>query len=139
VLTNERMAAIQAGLKPEEQGRFKAQVRREQEKLVEIGQQHLALQALLMGVPDALPKPSGRRKRTQGGSRLMTGPEVAEAERKARERLARQALKGKAIETVRDEDITVTNKVELLIASTSRSTTSLASIIRKRSHSIMVD
>jgi hypothetical protein len=69
----------------------------------------------------------------------MTGPEVAEAERKARERLARQALKSKAIETVRDEDITVTDKVELLIASTSRSTTPLASIIRKRSHSIMVD
>jgi hypothetical protein len=139
VSTDERMAAIRAGLKPEERGRFEAQVRREQEKLIEIGQQHLALQALPMGVPDALPKPSGRRKRTQGGSRLMTGPEAAEAERKARERLARQALKGKAIETVRDEDITVTDKVELLIASTSRPTTPLVSIIRKRSHSIMAD
>jgi hypothetical protein len=69
----------------------------------------------------------------------MTGPEVAEAERKARERLARQALKGKAIETVRDEDITVIDKVELVIVTTLRPTTPPASIIRKRSHSIMVD
>jgi hypothetical protein len=92
-----------------------------------------------MGVLDALLEPLGRQKRTQGGSCLITGLEVAEAERKARERLARQALKGKAIKTVRDEEITVTDKVELLIVNTLRPITPLVSIIRKRSHSIMVD
>jgi hypothetical protein len=70
---------------------------------------------------------------------LMTGPEVAEAERKARERLARQALKGKAIETVRDEDITVIDKAEPAIVNALRPVTPPANIIRKRSHSIMVD
>jgi hypothetical protein len=70
---------------------------------------------------------------------LVTGPEVAEAEPKVRERLARQALKGKAIKTVRDEDITVINKVKLVIITTLRPITLLVSIIRKRSHSIMVN
>jgi MULE transposase domain len=139
VPTDVRIAAIRAELRPEEKARFEAQVLREQEKLVEIGQQHLAMQSLPMGVPDALPKPSGRRKRTQGGSRLMTGPENAAFELRARERLAKQALKGKAIEVVRDEDITVIDKGEPAKATTLRPATPPANLSHKRNHSIMVD
>jgi hypothetical protein len=126
-------------LKPEERARFETQVLREQEKLVEIGQRHLALQSLPIGAPDKLPKPSGRRKRVQGGSRLMTGPEAAVAEQKARSRLAKQALKGKAIEIVRDEDITVINQTRPVLTASLRPATPPESLTHKRSYSIMID
>jgi hypothetical protein len=132
------IATIRAELQPEEKARFEAQILREQEKLVEIGQRHLALQSLPMGLPDALPRPSGRRKRTQGGSRLMTGPEVAAVELKARERLAKQAVKGKTIEIVRDEDITVINQAEQ-VGSVPIQPAIPPQHTHKRNHSVMVN
>ena len=137
-LVDTKMAAIRAELRPEEKARFEAQILREQEKLIEIGEQHLALQSLPMGAPDSLPKPSGRRKRTQGGSCLMTGPEAAAAELRARERQAKQALKGKTTDIFRDEDITVIDQVNPEEKAPIRPTTP-PKLAQKRSHSIMVD
>ena len=42
----------------------------------------------------------------------MIGPEAAAAELRVRERLVKQAVKGKKIEIVRDKDITVIDQVK---------------------------
>jgi hypothetical protein len=68
----------------------------------------------------------------------MTGPEAAAAELKARERLAKQALKGKTIEIVRDEDITIINQAQTEVTAPIHPTTP-PKLAQKRSHGVMVD
>src|ERR1700733_1111017 len=59
--------------------------------ILSIAQDHIELQALLIGNPDAVPKPQFRKKKTHGlaNARGLTGTEVAALELKAREELAR--------------------------------------------------
>jgi hypothetical protein len=61
-------------------------------RLLESGITKLAEQAIPLGLPDAVPKHSGRKKRVVGGSRIETGSEVAERTAKLRERALKKAL-----------------------------------------------
>jgi hypothetical protein len=63
----------------------------EQKKLIAIAQDHIELQALPIGNPDAVLKPQFRKKKTHGlaNARGLTGAEVAALELKTREELAR--------------------------------------------------
>jgi hypothetical protein len=79
-------------MEPEEKARFDRQVEAEQQKLISIAQDHIELQALLIGNPDAVPKPQFRKKKKIYGLasvRGLTGAEVTALELKAREELAR--------------------------------------------------
>jgi hypothetical protein len=62
-----------------------------QQKLVTVGQEHLALQAILIGLPDAIPTRQFRKKKTHGlaNARGLTGAEIAAAELKKSEALVR--------------------------------------------------
>jgi hypothetical protein len=89
--TEQLLAELREQMEPEEKARFDRQVEAEQQKLIFIAQDHIELQALPIGNPDAVPKPQFRKKKTHGlaNARGLTGAEVAALELKAREELAR--------------------------------------------------
>jgi hypothetical protein len=85
------LANLRDQIKPEEKARFDRQVEAQNQKLITIGQGHLKLQALPIGLPDAVPTRQYPKKKTHGLSdaRGLTGAEIAARELKAREALAR--------------------------------------------------
>ena len=89
--TGQLLAELREQMEPEEKARFDRQVEAEQQKLIAIAQDHIELQALPIGNPDAVPKPQFRKKKTHGlaNARGLTGAEVAALELKTREELAR--------------------------------------------------
>jgi hypothetical protein len=89
--TEQLLAELREQMEPEEKARFDRQVEAEQQKLISIAQDHIELEALPIGNPDAVPKPQFRKKKTHGlaNARGLTGAEVAALELKAREELAR--------------------------------------------------
>jgi hypothetical protein len=90
--TGQLLAELREQMEPEEKARFDRQVEAEQQKLISIAQDHIELQALPIGNPDAVPKPQFRKKKKTHGlanARGLTGAEVAALELKAREELAR--------------------------------------------------
>jgi hypothetical protein len=74
----------------EERARFDRQVEAQNQKLITIGQEHLELQALPIGLPDAVPTRQLPKKKTHGlaNARGLTGAEIAAQELNAREALA---------------------------------------------------
>jgi hypothetical protein len=78
-------------MEPEEKTRFDRQVEAEHQKLIAIGREHLQLQALPIGLPDAVPVRKFRKKKTHGvaDARGLTGTEIAALDLKKREALAR--------------------------------------------------
>jgi hypothetical protein len=78
---------------PEEGARFDAQIQTKQLKILEIGRQALALQAIPIGNPDPAPKRQYQKKKTHGkaDARGLTGAEIAQKKLKARQAVARQA------------------------------------------------
>jgi hypothetical protein len=49
-------------MEPDERARFDRQLEAEHQKLIAIGQEHLELQALLIGLPDPVPMRQYRKK-----------------------------------------------------------------------------
>lgn len=78
-------------MEPEERARFDRQIEAQNQKLITISQGHLELQALPIGLPDAVPIRQYPKKKTHGLSdaRGLTGAEIAARDLKAREALAR--------------------------------------------------
>jgi hypothetical protein len=78
-------------MEPEERARFDRQVEVQHQKLIAIGEEHLQLQALPIGLPDAVPQPQFRKKKTHGlaDTRGLSGAEITAKALKEREALAR--------------------------------------------------
>jgi hypothetical protein len=78
-------------MEPEERARFDRQVEAQHQKLIAIGEEHLELQALPISLPDAVPQPQFRKKKTHGlaDARGLSGTEIAAKALKEREALAR--------------------------------------------------
>jgi len=73
-LATYEISAIRRELQPEERRRFDAQIAREEAKLINIGRQHLRLQAIPIQQPDPNPRYRVIRHRNNRG---MTGAELA--------------------------------------------------------------
>ena len=78
---------IRRQMGPEEGVRYDAQLLGEHRKMVEIGKQALALQAIPIGNPDPVPKRQYQKKKTHGkaDARGLSGAEIAKKDLKARE------------------------------------------------------
>jgi hypothetical protein len=78
-------------MEPEEKARFDRQVVAEHQKLITIAQEHIELQGFPIGLPDAIPMPQFRKKKTHGlvDARGLTSAEILALELKKREGLAR--------------------------------------------------
>ena len=84
----------------EEGARFDAQLHNKQRKMLEIGRRTIALQAVPINNPDAVPKRQYQKKKIHGktDTRGLTGAEIAGKELKAREAFkARKAIQSRAI------------------------------------------
>jgi hypothetical protein len=64
--TGQLLAELREQMEPEEKARFDRQVEAEQQNLIAIAQDHIELQALPIGNPDAVSKPQFRKKKTHG-------------------------------------------------------------------------
>ena len=124
------------------------------QRLLQAGTAKLAEQAIPLGLPNAVPKHKGRKKRVMGGSRIETGPEAAARNAKLRERAIKKAL---AKEPGFKLKASVATETAILTAQTlvspvaspppptsedeleSRLRTPSSQLSHKRSHSIMVD
>ena len=69
-------------MEAEEKARFDRQVEAEHQKLIAIGQQHVQLPAFPIGLPDAIPTPQFRKKKTHGlaDARGLFGAEITALE-----------------------------------------------------------
>jgi hypothetical protein len=85
-------------LGPEEQSRFDSQYLRAQEKAKAIAERHEDLSRIPIGMPDAVPKKTWRKKKDRGKANApgLTAAEASDKDRKERERLARRAGKARA-------------------------------------------
>ena len=85
-------------LGPEEQSRFDSQYLRAQEKAKAIAERHEDLSHIPIGMPDAVPKKTWRKKKGHGkaNARALTAAEASDKDRQERERLARIAGKARA-------------------------------------------
>ena len=141
-------------LNPEMQHRLDQQTSVSLQRLLQAGTAKLAEQAVPLGLPDAVPKHKGRKKRVTGGSRIETGPEAAARNAKLRERAMKKALAKepgfKLKVTAGTETIVSTVQTLVsLVASPPRPAsedeletypgTPPLQLSHKRSHSIMVD
>lgn len=79
-------------MEPEGRARSGRQVEAEHQKPIVIGQEHLELQALLIGLRDAVPMRQFRKKKTHdlADAPGLAGAEIAVLELKARQALARK-------------------------------------------------
>jgi hypothetical protein len=93
---------IRDRLAPEEQSRFDSQYLRAQENAKAIAERHEDLSRIPIGMPDAVPKKTWRKKKDHGkaDARGLTAAEASDKDRQERERLAKIA--GKARVTSED-------------------------------------
>lgn len=160
----QQLSEVRAKLSIEMQHRLDQQTDQSLQKLLQSGITKLAEQVIPLGTPDAIPRPNGKKKRIQGGSRLETGPEAAKRIALLRERaLKKQLLKDptfttKAIATTTKAIATPFEAVPMVVVANSpqqepspRPKTplessisspwreTLQSSIHKRNHSALVD
>jgi hypothetical protein len=85
-------------LGPEEKSRFDSQYLRAQERAKAIAERHENLSHILIGIPDAVPKKTWRKKKSHGkiNAPSLTAAEASDKDRKERERLTRVAGKARA-------------------------------------------
>jgi hypothetical protein len=102
-----RCKLLRDRLRPEEQSRFDSQYLRAQEKAKAIAERHEDLSNIPIGMPDAVPKKTWRKKKDHGkaNARGLTAAEASDKDRQERERLAKRAGKARATsEDVAEED-----------------------------------
>jgi hypothetical protein len=94
-------------LGPEEQSRFDSQYLKTQENAKTIAERHEDLSHIPIGIPDAIPKKTWRKKKNHGKANApgLTAAEASDKDRKEREKRTRIAGKTKATsEDVVEED-----------------------------------
>src|SRR5947207_9577501 len=89
---------IRDRLAPEEQSRFDNQYLRVQENAKAIAERYEDLSRIPIGMPDAVPKKTWRKKKDRGkaDARGLTAAEASDKDRQERKRLAKIAGKARA-------------------------------------------
>jgi MULE transposase domain len=150
----QKLSEVRQQLNPEMQHRLDQQTSLSLQRLLQAGTAKLAEQAVPLGLPDAVPKHKGRKKRVTGGSRIETGPEAAARNAKLRERAMKKALAREPdfklkVSAGTETIVPTAQTLVSLVASPPRPAledeletypgTPPLQLSHKRSHSIMVD